>query len=200
MKLNYDNSNIIFTASRQSQLRQQRRRILRRRARAAQPLRKLPLRLRIQAPPHHLAHALIRYDIPKSVARDHQKIAALRPLADRHLRLRYDERLQVGSPIDRDVARTPRTRQPLQLITLLPAASTRSRSSGRSGLWSRDRGVATPSRQRTAREFPELATTTSFFPTMTTTALDPTVFTQFVSVSSSAGSHRIRSRPPRPFW
>jgi len=36
-------------------------------------------------------------------------------------------------PMDLEVARTPKTRLPFQLITLPPAASILSRSSGRSG-------------------------------------------------------------------
>ncbi|CAN6330602.1 unnamed protein product [Urochloa humidicola] len=79
----------------------------------------------------------------------------------------------------RDMASTPSTRAPFQKITRPPAASIRSCSSGRSGLWSEERGNGatpplTPPRHSTARESPQWATTTRRSFTTAATAVDPT--------------------------
>ncbi|PNT64395.1 hypothetical protein BRADI_4g28097v3 [Brachypodium distachyon] len=98
------------------------------------------------------------------------------------------------SPMARDMASTPSTLAPSQNMTRPPADSIRSSSSGLSGLWSEERGTGAPSRQRTARESPQLDTTTRRASTTATTAVDPTW-------SHLCASHRqlalsSRSRPP----
>mmetsp|Transcript_48643 Transcript_48643/g.143584 ORF Transcript_48643/g.143584 Transcript_48643/m.143584 type:complete len:220 (-) Transcript_48643:337-996(-) len=83
------------------------------------------------------------------------------------------------SPMDRDKFRLPHTRYWTMLPTCClrtspPALVIRSRSPGRFGLWSSERGTAWPFRESTHRLSPALATTSASGRTRQTTAVQPT--------------------------
>jgi hypothetical protein len=94
------------------------------------------------------------------------------------------------SPNARERAKSPLTRP----STMKPPAwSMRSRSAVTFGLWSRERGSATPARQRTARESPTFATVSERRVTRSETNVEPHAHAGLPQVRRSASIRRTAS-------